>query len=677
MIELLAPAKDKECAKAAIDFGADAIYIGANEFGARKNAPNSLEDIKEIVQYAHKFRVKVYITINTILTDKELIRARELIKKLEQIGVDAIIIQDMGLVRTTNLPIFASTQCDNRTAEKINFLENAGFSRVILARELSIEQIKEIRKQTKVELEAFIHGALCVSYSGQCYLSYAIGGRSANRGECAQPCRKKYSLVDEKGNFIAKDKYLLNLKDFNASKHIKELIEAGVTSFKIEGRLKDVNYVKNVVAYYRKLIDELGYKKTSSGKILLDFEPDLQKSFNRGFTDYFLEKRNECYCFDSPKSKGEYIGKVSKVGKNYFEFSSPFPLSSFLSPQDGLCFIDKNDFSGCLVNKVESHVMLNSIQHLISERPCDPDCRFDTLPCNPRSAQKQEELINLGRRIITRIYPNKMDGIKVGTEIYRNLNAEFEKKLNTSKTCRKMGVKIIFGLNKVSAVDEDDARAEINYEFEEFAQNQEKMRINIVNQLKKSGDSDFVVEEINIICDKIPFLPVSKLNELRRLLLEKLIKEKGKRKEEKENLSTYRLIDLSTYFQPSGFSAIDYRANVLNKSAKEFYEKHGFKVMEPAFESPLSKAGKTVMHCKHCLKYAFDLCPKTQSKHYPFDVVGLIGAPPSPHPPPQGARGADLSPTYFTNKNLFLVDEKGKRYELKFNCKKCEMEIVF
>lgn len=603
-VELLAPARDKECAKAAIDYGADAIYIGASEFGARKNAPNSIPDIEEIVQYAHKFNAKVYVTINTILTDDEIIQAKELIKKLSEIGVDAIIVQDMGLVefvKSCNIPIHASTQCDNRTPEKVKFLEDVGFSRVILARELSIEQIKEIKAQTNVELEAFIHGALCVSYSGQCYLSYMIGGRSANRGECAQPCRKKYSLLDEDGNIIAKDKYLLNLKDFNASKHIKELADAGVTSFKIEGRLKDENYVKNVVGYYRKLIDELNLGKTSSGKILFDFEPNLEKSFNRGFTDYFLKGCKECFSFESPKSKGEYLEKVSKLGQNYFEIRH-----AKISPQDGLCYFVNGELSGCLVNKVDEVEAFRSGQ--------------------------------FGK--VQKIFPYKMDGIKVGTEIYRNFDSEFEKILKNSKTCRKITANIEFELGKIRAIDEDENIAEIDYKFEEFAQNEEKMGENIVNQLKKSGETDFLVEKVEIKTKKIPFLPVSKLNELRRELLEKLMKRRGKREETKckvqnaqceENLSTIRSFNLST---------IDYKGNVLNKSAKKFYEEHGCKVSEMALESgQVSKTGKTAMTTKYCLKYAFNMCK---------------------------------SP-----KKLFLIDEKNKRYELKFNCDVCEMEIIF
>lgn len=587
MIELLAPAKDKICAIAAIDYGADAVYIGAEGFGARKNVPNSLEDIKEVVEYAHKFNVKIYVTINTILTDEEIIKAKKLIEKLAEIKVDAIIIQDMGLLNQSSiLPIHASTQCDNRTPEKVKFLESIGFSRAVLARELSIEQIKEIRSQTNIELETFIHGALCVSYSGQCYLSQAIGGRSANKGECAQPCRKKYSLQNEDGKIIAKDKHLLNLKDFNASRHIKELADAGVTSFKIEGRLKDVNYVKNVVAYYRKLIDGLNLGKTSSGEILLDFEPNLEKSFSRGFSDYFLKNRGQCFSFESPKSKGEYIGKVNGIGPNCFEFATRISASA----QDGLCFLVNDNLAGCLVNKAEGN----------------------------------------------KIYPNKMDGIKIGTAIYRNFDAEFDKKLKTSKTCRKIRVDIEFGLKKIKAIDENDNAVEIEYDFEEFAQNSEKMGQNIVTQLKKSGESDFLVEDVKIKTEKIPFLPVSKLNEFRRELLEKLMNERLTNYQNK--VQPQKPFNASTV-QQFNDKTIDYRANVLNKHAKKFYQELGYEVTEPALESGINPRGKVIMTTKHCLKYAFDMCKSPEK--------------------------------------LYLIDEKNKKYELNFNCEKCEMEIIF
>ena len=409
--ELLAPAKDKKTALSAINCGADAVYIGALNFGARKNVPNSLDDIKEIVDYAHKFYVKVHVTINTILSDSELIQAAELIKQLYAIGVDAIIVQDMGIfefVERGELPpiiLHASTQCDTRTLEKAKFFDETGLTRVILARELSLDQIRQICSNINAEVETFIHGALCVSYSGQCYLSQYIGGRSANRGECAQPCRKKYSLVDDKGNIIAKDKYLLSLRDFNASEHIKKLVEAGVKSFKIEGRLKDENYVKNVVAYYRQKLDTVSLK-TSSGKVFLDFEPDVNKSFNRGFTDYFLTGRKKCFNFETPKSLGERLGKVTHIYKDSFELD----YSGKVNPQDGLCFLNNDEAAGCLINKV----------------------------CG------------------NRIFPNKMTGLKTGITVYRNLNVEFEKQLTNTRTKRRIRVDFKYADGILTAVDEDN-----------------------------------------------------------------------------------------------------------------------------------------------------------------------------------------------------------------------------
>src|SRR5574344_207078 len=379
MLELLAPAKNKECAFAAIDFGADAVYIGANSFGARKNATNSISDIKEIVDYAHKFNVKIYVTVNTILKDNELKQAEELVKNLKNINVDALIIQDMALIEIAkkfDMQIHASTQCDNRTVQKVKFLQDIGFSRVVLARELSLTQIKEIRKCTNVELEAFVHGALCVSYSGQCYLSFANGGRSANRGECAQPCRKRYTLIDDKGKIIAKDKYLLSLKDFNASKHLKNLINYGVKSFKIEGRLKDINYVKNIINFYRNEIDKIT-PKTSSGKVFTNFIPDINKTFNRNYTDYFLENRKKTFNFNSPKFVGAKIGKISKIGKNYFELDTKNELHA----QDGLCYFENNEIKGFLINKIDNN----------------------------------------------KIYPAKLLEIKIGTELFRNVDSEFNK----------------------------------------------------------------------------------------------------------------------------------------------------------------------------------------------------------------------------------------------------------
>ena len=574
-VELLAPAKDKNTAIAAINSGCDAIYIGASNFGARKRVGNSLEDIKEIVDYAHKFYVKVHVTINTILTDEELVQAAGLIQKLYDIGVDAIIVQDMGIFKLAldgKLPpivLHASTQCDNRTLEKVKFFDNMGISRVILARELSLEQIKEICQNSNTEIETFIHGALCVSYSGQCYFSHYIGGRSANRGECAQACRKKYTLVDENGSIIAKDKYLLSMKDFNASRYLKALTDAGVKSFKIEGRLKDENYVKNVVLYYRREIDKFA-RKTSSGTIFSDFEPDVRKSFNRGFTGYFLDGRKKCFNFESPKSLGEKLGKITKAGKDYFE------LNADVSKQDGLYF----NGHGCLVNNVE------------------------------------------GRRI----YPNKMDGIAVGIEVYRNFDSRFEKQLENSKIKRRIGVKFKCSDGFLYAEDEDGNSVNVNLPEGEIPKNPEKMRENFIKQLKKTGESDFFVLEADVR-GELPFMPVSQINEVRRKILSDLMNER---------LKNYkRELQKPLKYVKFPMEKLVYRANIHNSEAKCFYENSGCKVCEMSAES--GAFPKELMRTKHCLKFAFNMCK---------------------------------SP-----KKLFLIDEKGKKYPLKFDCSNCEMVI--
>lgn len=580
-VELLAPAKDKETAFAAIDCGADAVYIGAPDFGARRSVPNSLEDIKEVVDYAHKFYARVHVTINTILTDEELEKAKDLIKNLYEIGVDAIIVQDMGILKLAiegelpPIPIHASTQCDNRTLERVKFFEQLGVSRVILARELSIEEIKNICKNTKVEIETFIHGALCVSYSGQCYMSYAIGGRSANRGECAQACRKKYSLIDDEGNFIAKDKYLLSLRDFNASRHIQELIKAGVKSFKIEGRLKDINYVKNVVAFYRKEIDKYT-EKISSGKVNLDFEPNLNKTFNRGYTDYFLDGRKKCFNFDTPKSLGEKLGKVIKVNKDNFE------LDAKVYPQDGLCWFIDGEMQGCLVNRIEGK----------------------------------------------KVFPNKMPLIKSGVLIYRNQDVEFERILKNSKTKRQIAVDIEFSKNTLKATDEDGNSVSVSVDFDEIPKNPQKMHDTFISQMNKTGESDFYIRSLNINSE-LPFLPVSAVNELRRRIFSELMYERLKNYP-KSSQTPMHYVEFPK-------KKLDYLANIHNQNSKDFYEKCGCQVCEMSLERGVSSKGKCLMQTKHCLKYAFNMCK---------------------------------SP-----KKLYLVDEKGKKYNLKFDCKNCTMLI--
>lgn len=574
--ELLSPAKDKETAFAAIDCGADAVYMGAAAFGARKNAPNSLDDIRDVVNYAHKFRVKVFITLNTILTDSELDEAVTLAGELDKIGVDALIVQDMGLlekIKTIGIPVHISTQADNRDLEKVSFFNNLGAARVVLARELSLKQIKEIHDANpNLELEAFVHGALCVSYSGQCYLSQYIGGRSANRGECAQPCRKKYSVETVDGKIIAKDIYALCLKDFKASNRLKDMIDAGVYSFKIEGRLKDSNYVKNITAYYRHELDKYS-QKSSSGRSIYPFKPNPEKSFNRGFTDYFLEKRRDCFSLNSPKSRGEYIGVISEVKNGCIKICT----DKTIHPQDGLT----DGIDGFLVNKIENNY----------------------------------------------VYPNRQVKFKAGDKIYRNVDVEFEKQV-AQKVKRQIGVNINI-TDVITLVDEDGIKVSIPITGGEAAKNPEKMKETFVKQFSKTGESDFYIEDIKI-ASELPFMPVSRINELRRSAFDKLMQKRldeYKREEHKNHV-----------YCPYYKSQIDYRGNVHNLSAKDFYKKCGAEVCEMSLETELPKHPVELMRTKHCIKYALGMCKSPEK--------------------------------------LVLRDEYGKVYPLKFDCKKCEMSVL-
>lgn len=584
--ELLAPAKNIDIAKQAIDCGADAVYIGSVSFGARQNASNSIEDIEELVKYAHKFYVKVFVTVNTIITNDEIDDVKQLIKKLYKIGVDALIIQDMAILEMfingelPPIPLHISTQCDNRLVEKVGFFSKIGLPRVVLARELSFKQIKEIHnKYPDIELECFIHGALCVSYSGQCYLSQFIGGRSANKGQCAQPCRKKYSLIDDKGNVIASDKHLLSLKDFNTSDIINKMVDIGVKSFKIEGRLKDEVYVKNVVGFYRQKLDKIS-EKTSSGKVILGFEPDLNKSFNRGYTHYFLEDRNNCFNFDTPKFVGEKLGTISKVTDRYFEIKN---LKTFINKQDGLCF-GKNSEFGCIVNNVDGK----------------------------------------------KIFPNKMNkSINVGVEVFRNLDRKFEDTVLKTIAKRQIGVDISYNDGVITICDEDKNSVLINIEETELANNKEKMIENFKKSFSKTGKSDFYIDSISIESD-LPFIPLSKVNEYRRIAFDKLMIERLKnyKREFQKPLNYTKFIK----------EELDYRANVHNSLAEKFYKKCSSEVIEHSFETKVPNRQVELMRTKHCLKYAFDMCKSPR--------------------------------------NLILVDEKGVKYPLKFDCKHCEMAVL-
>lgn len=550
LTELLSPAKDKETAIAAIDCGADAVYIGAPSFGARKNAANSVEDIKEVVNYAHKFWAKVFVTMNTILNDKEIEEAVLLAKELERIGVDALIIQDLGLLEklNTNLPLHMSTQCDNYLPQKVEFFNNLGITRVVLARELSLKQIEQIHKENpNLELEAFVHGALCVSMSGQCYLSQQIGRRSANRGECAQPCRKLYSIETTDGKVLKQNIHALCLKDFNASNLVNKMAEAGVYSFKIEGRLKDINYVKNITAYYRQ---KLG-RGISSGKSIYPFAPNPEKSFNRGFTEYFLEERNECYNFESPKSRGEYLGKITEIGNNWIKIKT----NKKLHPQDGIYYQGE----GFAINKIEED----------------------------------------------KIYPNKHINVKTGDKLYRNFDPEFEKAVSQAVK-RQIGVNIEINDN-ITITDEDGVTITKSLPYGEKANNPEKIKETFIKQFNKTGEGDFYISDIKITTE-LPFLPVSNINKLRRELFEELM---AKRIEVyNSNIKeTQKPLKYAEYF----LKEIDYRANIHNKYAKAFYEKCGVKVLEPSLETQEPKRQITLMRCKHCIKYALGMCKSPEN----------------------------------------------------------------
>jgi len=587
-LELLAPAQNLKCAISAINHGADAVYIGADNFGARYNAKNSLEDIEKLVNYAHIFNVKVYVTLNTILNDKELEECTKLIWKLYEIKVDAIIIQDFGLLNS-NLPpivLHSSTQCDNRTVDKIKFEENVGFKRTVLARELPLNKIEEISKNTTIELEHFIHGALCVCYSGQCYLSQYIGKRSANRGQCAQACRMKYSLVDEKNKIIAKNQYLLSLKDNNLSKHLDKLIKAGITSFKIEGRLKDENYIKNTVLFYHKLLKN--HPRQSFGEIKEDFTPNPDKTFNRGFCDdYLFNKKDNIYNFTTPKSMGEYIGTIISSNEKSFVLK-PNNKTQEIINQDGLCFVQNNELMGCLVNNCEK----------------------------TKDGYK--------------VYPNKQVLLKKGDKIYRNIDTKFNKTLENSKTTRKLEASITVEENKLSIIDINNHKAEILFEFEEYANNQEKMKENFVKSLSKTQDTPFEIKKIEFKTEKLPFLAISKINELRRELTENLVQ---------KILSQYRVkkskkIDIAEFPIQEG----NYKLNIHNEKAKEFLEICGCKIKEKSFEETNDKRNKELMRTKHCLRRAFLGCNSQDT--------------------------------------LFLVDKVGEKFPLKFDCKNCEMIIL-
>ncbi len=576
-IELLAPARNITCGKAAIDSGADAVYIGGPSFGARVNAGNSLEDIKELCSYAHDFGAKIHVTLNTILNDEELKQARDLTFKLYDVGVDALIMQDLGLImgELPPLELHASTQQNNSTVEKALFLEMTGFSQIVLARELSLEQIKNIKSAlTTARLEFFVHGALCVSVSGRCYISECVTGRSANRGACAQLCRVPMSLKTSSGEYLAKDKYLLSLKDLNNTPNLEALMDAGVRSFKIEGRLKDEGFVRNVTAWYRSRLDEIfekrsnDYRRSSYGTTETSFTPDVSKSFNRGFTDYKLyEKRENFANFDSPKYVGTEAAQVTSINGKIINVK-PLKGSAFHNG-DKFSYFSGGDINGFRISVAQG----NNLEV------------FQNLP-----------------------------DLKPGMKLYRNKDAEFERAVAaTNASIRYLKLNLDFKETEegfvISAEDETGAKASCTYINKglEKAKNPEGQRKNIETKLKKIGDTIYRINKLTLQTDFKWFIPVSDLNEVRHNVLEKLTEQKRKKRTIRKEI-----INLNIPL-PSNEQNLGYEANIYNSKTQEFYKNHGAINITPAYE--IQKPDHAVlMYCKQCMRYCFGMCEKYNNK---------------------------------------------------------------
>lgn len=613
-LELLAPAKNAEQGIAAINHGADAVYIGALLFGARAAAGNNIDDIDKLVKYAHLFGSKVFATVNTLLFNNELEAARQMIWTLYDTGVDAIIMQDMGLLEMDLPPIelHASTQTHNIDPQRVKFLEQVGFKRIILARETSLQQMAELRKETTADLEAFVQGALCVCYSGQCYMSLYLDRqrnnacdtpRSGNRGSCTQPCRAAYDLVNGQGKVLRKNEHLLSLKDFSAAQSIESMIDAGITSFKIEGRLKDISYVKNVTGYYRQLLDSImarreGLKPASSGSTRLFFTPDLERTFNRGFTDYFLNSRKPMASYATQKSLGKMIGTVISGNGNTLVINNKEPLTA----GDGICFFnDEKQLEGFLVNHVNGN----------------------------------------------RITANKSLNISKGTQLWRNNDFAFEKQLQGNTSERKIAVSMALaetadGLS-LTITDEDGIEASVTVECtKEPARNETRAKETIIAQLSKLGGTPFETSNIIIETRQQYFLPASMLNELRRKAVEEL---ETKRITANRPTDTILALDDIPYFQIT----VDGRANIVNDKAEAFYRRHGVTTIERGPDQPgvEFKDDFPLMTTKYCLRYELGQCLMHKCNK-------------------------TVSPDYASD--LFLYNN-GNKFSLSFDCKKCEMQI--
>ena len=572
-IELLAPAKNLECGLEAINHGADAVYIGAPKIGARSAAGNSLDDIQTLVKHAHLYNARIYVTVNTILKEEELLETEKMIWELYGMGVDALIVQDMGItgLNLPPIPLHASTQTDNRTSDKVKFLANAGFRQVVLARELSLKEIDRIhRENPDVALEAFVHGALCVSYSGQCYVSEACFGRSANRGECAQFCRLSFNMVDADNQVMVSNKHLLSLKDMNQSNQLEALIDAGVSSFKIEGRLKDVSYVKNVTAAYRQKLDEILNRrpdliKASSGTCYFDFKPQLDKSFSRGFTHYFVNGRDrDIASFDTPKSLGEEMGTVKEIRGNYLTVAG---LKSF-NNGDGVCYLDeKGTLQGFRINRVDGN----------------------------------------------KLFLQEMPEIKQRTVLYRNYDQEFEKILSRESAKRKIAVELLledhaFGFS-LTLTDEDRNLVTLALPRDKELARSPQTK-NLEEQLAKLGNTPFEAIKVEVRFSDNWFIPVSALADLRRKAVDELLTLRSINY--KREVSVWKS---TSHAYPQ--TELTYLGNVMNSKAHSFYAAHGVKNIAPAFEKqPVEDA--VLMFCKHCLRFSMGWCPVHQKGRSPY-----------------------------------------------------------
>ena len=622
-LELLSPARDADIGIEAINHGADAVYIGGPGFGARASAGNALADIERLARHAHRFDARIFVTLNTILRDDELEPARQLAWQLYEAGADALIIQDMGLLQLDLPPIqlHASTQTDIRTPAKARFLQDAGLSQIVLARELDLQQIAAIRDAldpARCAIEFFIHGALCVAYSGQCYISHAHTGRSANRGDCSQACRLPYQVLDAQGRFVAHDAHVLSMKDNNQSLNLRPLIDAGVRSFKIEGRYKDMGYVKNITAHYRRLFDEIleerpELARAASGRCTFSFTPDPNQNFNREFTDYFVNgRKDDIGAFDTPKNPGQPIGFVTRVAKDHFDLMTDDPALQ-LSNGDGLCYFDQQkELVGAQTNRVESL----------------GDGAWRVCPKDPMA---------------------QLHDLRQGTVINRNRSMDWARTLEKKSADRRIGVWLKLsetadGL-QLCVTDEDGNAASVQTQLahaapKDEANNDAKLR----ESLAKLGETIFTPIDIVLDVPRPWFVPASVANALRRDAIAAL---------EAARAAAWQRLPRAEPVQPPApypEDSLTYLANVFNHAARDFYAQHGVKVIDAAYESHEEEGEVSLMITKHCVRFSLSLCPK-QAKGV-IGVKGTVKAEP-----------------------LQLVNGKEK-LTLRFDCKPCEMHVV-